>query len=149
MVCIAPFWRYAADAKVFAASQHAGNKLGVDGIFRDSEARGDFGVGEIVIPAEQEDFAAAFREAGNGRGKNLEFLIMACGFGCIRSVIYNGQPIELSYAFHGNSPVVANEIERRVARDDEKIGPRQIGFPRGTRPQQPRVGLLNQIVDVT
>jgi len=87
---------HSARAEIIAQSQDPDGNLRVDGVGGDTELRGDLRMGEAVDPAEGQHVTTARRKGLDSLGEQLEFLIMADGFGHTGPIIKDGQEVDFS-----------------------------------------------------
>ena len=126
---------------------HGNAELRLNRLLGDAKTRRDFAVRQPVKTAQRKHFATPGRKRRNCLVQDRAFLVSTDNFGHIGLFLYHGRKLVIPYALETNNLPPSHEIDGGMTRGGKQIGPDAIEFSPGMCPQQPRDGLLHEVVD--
>ncbi len=123
-------------------------ELRLNGVLGDAEFLGDFAMGEVFKFTEDENFAAARREAGDGGRQELGFLAATDGLRGAGCIVEDAQLDEFRYWNRIRCRPTPEEIPGGVAGGGEKEAARVRNRAALPGAEQARKGLLHQVIHV-
>lgn len=135
-------------AQIVAATTRAFGDEGFDRAFSNAETSGNFFLRETLDFSEEEHFAAAGRQGVNRLSEQSQLLLVTHKLHNIRLILQDGRTGRFHDGHMVNDCTMADEISDGITRDGEKQRLPRPQICRFSHPQNSRVGILHDVVDI-